>query len=442
MVSQSRELTDGKRRWKGITLDYDFLLEQDNAIEWMLCLTERELQVLKAAIAPFHWKTRYFSDTQEIDTDFIEHMIASLELRLDGYCMPCQDINTFIVLAQNVAVEMIYNRYDGSTPSSVNENAPDDYFDGDGSAAREMALCMALNAWSLSYIDNWLKQASVVLGLALAGAWFFAVPVLGWVACAVMAGAVYVTAVYFTALQNESAIEDVLCCWYDNLLNQAISRANWASAMALCDFDEGTDQFKIWQVLSSELNNDKQWTSFIDPLGNAYLQALAGVSDCPCTSCATDWTHEFLNGNGGAANWYVDPAYPYGSYDAVNDRFDGTNRVVSAAWDYWDNIWLTTFVTPVTITNVTIYVSYDTRYQPPTIEYGSIAQNLPTYIKLVSKTGSNPASGTFTLSTGVICRQLSEIRIRSTANHQDGVMTGYTRITRIVVSGVGTDPFI
>jgi len=297
MVANSQRLMGDKKNWKAALMDYDFLTGLDDVEDLLICITEREQQMLLTLLQPASWATRYYSDTQEVIEDTVQSWADNLYTRILGGCMTCS--NTYIMVNQVNAlyVEMLYNRYDG-TPTSVNPECPTDNFNGNGSTARESALCMGLDAWTKSYIEAWVKQAALVLGLVAIGGWLFAVPVLGWVAYIIAGGAAFFALSYYNALTDEDVVFNVLCCWLDNLYDVAISRANWQAQLEACDFESGSDEYKVWQVLCSEVTTDKQWCAFLDALGNAYPLAELGVQDCPCEECE-DWTYkiDFRAGN-------------------------------------------------------------------------------------------------------------------------------------------------
>lgn len=297
MVDNSRVAMQHKKNWKASSLDYDFLLAQDDTNLFVVCMTELERQILLAVLKPAAWKTRYFSDTQEIDEDVIEAWAAKTALMLMENCMNCSSVYIVNQEIHALYIDNLFARYDG-TPSSVNENAPDDYFDGDSSNERIQALCMGLNSFVKSYVKAWLQNAQIVLALGMAALFLFAVPILGWVAVILIGGLAYVTQSYYDALSNETAIETVICDWFDALQGVAISRANWASALTGLSYDLGTDEALILQVLSSEVTYDKQWCAFLDALGNAWLIAEAGVQDCPCDNCEPwEYKIDFTAGN-------------------------------------------------------------------------------------------------------------------------------------------------
>lgn len=440
MVSQSKQLTELKRHWKGTLLDYDFLLDCDTVIQKYICLNERERQILLAAIAPLAWKTRYYSDTQEIDIDTVEGWHDDLVRTLLEGCMTCGDIQVQVDVQYQTYILSLVAIYDG-TPSSVNEQCPDDNFNGDGSSAREMALCMALNAWCKAYCNAWLRKAALILGLGILGVFLFAIPVLGWVAVAVIGGLAFVSSTYYDALEDETAIENVACCWYNELLDTAITKANWASTLAACEFDDGSNELLIQSVISSELGYDKQWVSFLDALGNAYPIAQAGAQDCPCTSCETEWTQYFLGGYDNQ-DWFTADTLDYGEYDAVNDRLYGENRVVSGAWNYWELIKRMDF-DPTVITKIEMDIAYNSTYSSMSYQLGNIYRRVPTpgtTLAYINKT--SPGSGTLTLSTGDICQEMEGITLRATTLHPDGALTGYVYITQVRISGVGVNPFV
>lgn len=441
MVENSRTAMRHKRDWKPASLDYDFLLEQDDEVTFIICLTELERQILLASLPPLMWKTRYFSDTQEIDTDLVQSWVSRTALVLMENCMNCSNVYMVNQAIYALYIDNLYQRYDGST-TSVNENCPTTNFDGDGSDERRMALCMGLTAYIKSYVKQWLQNAQVVLGLTALALFLFGVPVLGWVAVIMIGGVAFITQSYYDALSNEEAIDNLICDWLGGLEGTAIDRANWAAALSGLTYDPGTDEYMIWQVLSSEVPYDKQWVAFLDAIGNAWPIAESGIQDCVCDSCETEWTHVFLDGENGHEWWYVWPSYPYGTYDAVNDRFNGTTRPITGSYDYWDNMWLTDFEER-TITRIKFWFEWDTRYKTGGIELASISRMVPTPVLTIKRfSGTSPGSGSGVIDTGVLCQKMSEIQCRSTAYHQDGVMTGYTRITRIEISGVGSDPFV
>jgi len=440
MVTGSQFIRDRQKNWKPVILDYDHLLTYDENEDVQICINRREQQMLLALIDPCGWPTRYYSDTQEIDTDLVENWRDSLYLKIMENCMSCSTVYALNMMVNAVYIEQVYNRYDGTT-TSVNENCPTTNFDGDGSDERRMALCMGLTAYVKSYIKTWCENAMIVLTLGAFGIFLFAVPILGWVAVVLIGGLAFVTQAYYDALTNEDAIDTVLCDWLASLEGVAINKANWGSTLAALVYDGGTDEYLIWQVLSSETGYDKQWVAFLDAIGNAWPIAEAGMQDCVCDDCTADWTREFLNGSDSAGDWVVQSGW--GTYDAANDRFVGTNRVVAGVDDYWENVWRAASPDTVITRVVVDYEYQSTSVSHYAIEPASIAKVTPApVLTLARASGWSNETKSGTLDTGDICMAISSLQVRSTSIHPNGVMTGYTRITRIAISGTGVDPYL
>lgn len=347
MVNNTRVAMSHKTGWKAVSLDYDFMLEQDDSTVFVVCLTELDRQILLAGLKSAAWKTRWFSDTREVDSDLVEAWVSRTALLLMENCMNCSSV---YLVNQNIYalyVENLYQRYDGST-TSVNENCPTTNFDGDGSDERIQALCMGLNSYVKSYVKAWLQNAQIVLGLGTLALFLFAVPILGWVSVILIGGLAYVTQTYYDALSDEDAIENVICDWFDALQGVAITSSNWSSAMVGLSYDGGTHEFLIWQILCSEVGLEKQWVSFLDALGNAWLIAAAGVQDCPCGTCEP-WDYE-IDFKSGTQSFVGSPT---------------TNRAVWEAGKGWKhgafNNWLIQLISPVysafTLQAVTLKIS-------------------------------------------------------------------------------------
>jgi hypothetical protein len=74
----------------------------------------------------------------------------------------------------------------------------------------------------------------------------------------------------------------------DGMTGQAVTRANFQGSLASCGFGVGSNAAILRDVVASTLPDFGNWAAFIDGLGNAFLQAQAGVRDCPCDdNCST-----------------------------------------------------------------------------------------------------------------------------------------------------------
>lgn len=202
------------------------------------------------------------------------------------------DYNTQQLLNQ-VIQQQLLNLYDG-TPSSVNPNAPDDFF-ASVDPDRQTALCLAAQAWVGSLVQNYLVRAGIALGLSglIVGLLGIFGP-LGIVAGIVLGGALgYISLQGFEAAQDESAINDVVCCMIDNLDGLAISHANFQTALDGCGFDVGSNSDLLKTIVAAELGSEGNYVAFINALGQSYSMAQAGVvCEVSCLVCDTvdyDW---------------------------------------------------------------------------------------------------------------------------------------------------------
>lgn len=81
---QARE----KKGWKAIQADYDFVLSLSDR-KCSYCLTDQQVAIVLAVAESFHWPTRWYSSTQDIDSDVIDALASGLEKALMSGC--CDD---------------------------------------------------------------------------------------------------------------------------------------------------------------------------------------------------------------------------------------------------------------------------------------------------------------------------------------------------------------
>lgn len=194
-------------------------------------------------------------------------------------------------LAINEAWAQIYqDMYDG-TPHSINPEAPDTNFDGDGSENRQTALCMAAQALVGSYAAQKVQQldkafggvfilvALVVIltggitlpvGLAIGGAFL----VGGWS-----------YQVARTALVDKGALQAVACCMADALEGVAVNQVNFQGSLSACGFTPGSNEMIVRDFVNASIQELSTYLSFLDALGKAYVQ----VRDYAVNECGCDW---------------------------------------------------------------------------------------------------------------------------------------------------------
>ena len=199
--------------------------------------------------------------------------------------------------------------YDG-TPGSIHPSAPGDYFNGDDSANRNRALCIAAFDWFTTYAASWLNYwgvrngalEAIVILLAL-----FILPLSVAVGIIVASGLVYAFSVYRDAFTVQEAFREVVCAIVDELTGEAISSANFASAgQTIYDIyalDPGPESpvGLIAQVFRDAMADEKNYLSFVYELGKVYAAIQAGaIIDCPCEP---RWRAKFDFENDSECGW-------------------------------------------------------------------------------------------------------------------------------------------
>lgn len=289
-----------KRDWKAITIDYAAMAGYDNVELLSVCLTQRQVAILAAALVPFYWQTRW--DNLSISADDLEEIIAEIDAILQEVCsvvLTCVDVlecievspqfeinNTVIIvlLLQNnqIKIDFRIDIYDG-TPGSINPLAPTTTWNPD--AVRDTALCMAAQQFVASFAA--IKIAELQAGLlSVYGALVLATVISGGlllgVAVGVLALGAYSLQVALTALRDEQAIEDVACCMYHGLQGGAVTQAVFETALDSCGFTGGTNEAIVRDLVAAEIDELANYLAFLDAAGNAYGQAAIGVGNCVC----------------------------------------------------------------------------------------------------------------------------------------------------------------
>lgn len=77
-----------KKNWKGIVYDYGLFESFDNTQECVYCLTERDAAILRSALFPMYWETRWKQPPSELD-----NLIAEIEGKLNmGSCIDLSEL--------------------------------------------------------------------------------------------------------------------------------------------------------------------------------------------------------------------------------------------------------------------------------------------------------------------------------------------------------------
>lgn len=279
------------KKWRAITTDWDILSTYDNTQTRLYCLTPFQAAWMLSVTEYFRWGTRWENcPCTQADLD-------AMKAELDFNLMNCFDFQPYqLQYLYDSSMQGLLADYlgdwDGSLPSSVNPDAPDDYFNGDGSPSREDALCTALTLWGYSYAVNWSQKASLILGVAYAAGEIlnFMIPVGGQIAVQVIADLAEPLQSQVDALNDLTALDTVLCDWKVALEGVAITAANWSAAVAGLVYIDDSNEDIIQKLFEQDAQILQNFLSFVNSLGEGYELAQLGVFICACGT--ETWQHE------------------------------------------------------------------------------------------------------------------------------------------------------
>ena len=268
-------------RYKAITYNWDTISSNGNNSK-LYCLTDFQASWLQSNTAYMAWSARWLNCP--CTDDDLEAMKAELEYNL----MNCLDVQPWQMAylydqAQQANLDHLDFLWDGVNADSVNPETPNDFYSGDDSNDRLNALCTACKIYVYSYAENFLAKASIALGLSVTVGLVASITIVGGIIASVLVGGlVYVTKIAMDAMQDTTALDNVVCCMFNDLDGKAITQANFITALDSCAFTVGSNEAIIRDILASDLDKFPNWLTFINQLGNSYTLAEIGITDCPC----------------------------------------------------------------------------------------------------------------------------------------------------------------
>lgn len=346
-----------RKAWKAVTTDYTALMAYDNVDAINLCLTQREVAILKALLMPAYWSTRWTNLT--ISDDALNEMVSLIDAKLDTLCeypvTAITDIRQMLCILEYFADETWTPFADLSicttdtgtdyyTQIEININvartyisiyvAPD-YFTiniyapitiwnggvgGIPTPDRETALCMATQAYVGSYAARKVQELDAAFGglfVLIAGV-FLLTGGIGILAGMFVGGAALVAGVTYTtaraALLDEEALQAVACCMYNELRDNPVDQFTFQDSLLFCGFLPGSNSAIVRDLVESTFSELESYLSFIDATGRAFVQVdVFGIDLCDCEPGAFVHTFDFLWDDGG---WEVMTAEsrPYGNW--------------------------------------------------------------------------------------------------------------------------------
>ena len=270
-----------RREWNAVT--YDYLGIATNSDQSRLyCLTDFQVAWLQANVVYYNWMTRW--ENNEATQDELNEQQAELETAL-MLCVQLQPYQVqFIYDAITIAdfTGMNY-RYDAGGIAGLNPDTPTDFYYGDESAYRVQALCTAINIYIRSYASNWITQAQIALGISVVVGILASISIVGGVIATVLVGGLaFITNTALLAMNDESALNSVVCCMNSRLGSLAVTEANFQTAFDDCSFSVGSNEQIIVDIISADITAFNSWLTFLNVLGDSYVLVQAGVTSCPC----------------------------------------------------------------------------------------------------------------------------------------------------------------
>ena len=302
-----------KTQYRAITYDWQQMISNLDGSSCLYCLSDFQVMWLRANIPYMSWNTRW------INCPCTAEQLAQMSAELEYNLMTCIDVQPFQI--QSLYNQMMTSQLAGyqaawdtdPTPSGVNPASPDDFFNGDDSTARNLALCTACKIYVYSYASNWLSLATLILGIAIVTVLPALIALVGGVIAGIVQNSLALIAIdYFTAMQNTSALDAVACLMADNLSGQAITSANFSTSL---DSTLTGDAELARNVIASDLDKFANWLSFVNALGNAYVLAQIDVYDCAVCPL------ERLSGDGNADMTAIDFMAIATTYDSGLDTY-------------------------------------------------------------------------------------------------------------------------
>jgi len=343
-----------KRDWKAITLDWIGLEDYDDTSECIVCLTQREIAILKALLTTAYWATRWdnLGETQDV----LEARMALLDGKMN-YCPDVAGDSDNFTFNLNLSWQQIYNIiYDGST-TSINIYAPVTIWDDGATEDRKNALCMAC----MSLVQSIAAQEAQAISKRYAGFALILAGLMilipGFVAFGVIiVGALiggYGYEVAMSALQDRDAILAVACCMYDYLQGKAVTSAVLKLSLNACGFVGGSNKAIVRDYVYESIQHETTYLAMLDACGKAFVQtSVLGLNLCECGDCgictfdypATDLYYGINFGTLGIegnpaqclhAEEWTSGGFPHGRRVDATFELQVVSTLTKVSWDYY-----------------------------------------------------------------------------------------------------------
>lgn len=426
------------RQFKAVAADWEYFLSLSDEGR-LYCLSDRQVYILLVQCEYIGWLTRWYNTE-----DITQNTVQLVQSEVMNALMSCVDISILVdqgklQLTRNVQQQQIQSQqlrdgyaeeYDGS-PTSINPDAPTTDFGSTGD--RYDALCAALMAFVYQFAKGQIE--AIVAGDAaafalLAGAALLLIPGLNLfyiagAAIALIAGGGIIgvaTGTAVAALQDTTALDNVVCFIRDTIKAESVTEANWSACLDSYPFSVGSHEAIICDFIKPTLADN--YFVILDMLGQAYSGTINGepLPACPCDTLAwcrhLDAAHDLgtlFTGTGGLGAQALWDGSKWVRNDAI-----APGRITIGA-----DMGATYAITSIRIVRTAAWTGGDTN---ETVLYA------PTFATVID-TAAIPADLTFSVSLNVQTFQIDEVSSFLVEN--DPIGGG---ITDMYISGTGTAP--
>lgn len=249
------------------------------------CINHEWMRHILGSTASLEWDDAWDGTPAEkqFALDQIVKIQEHMNCKCGGGCLVC-DTNATASFRFQLELEFIANGLDGIAP-----NRPDTAFDldsadvGDDKVQRENALCLAVQDYVNTVLDDSVKVGSV-LGLDFAIGVSPVVYGINPIAGIIFFGAISALTVGFAQIANDVSIrEEIICCMLEGMKGEVGNVANFQTSLDNCGFDTLSGQELMRVVVAQGLADTTNWFGFIRTLGSYF--AFAGIDPvfCFCT---------------------------------------------------------------------------------------------------------------------------------------------------------------
>jgi hypothetical protein len=196
-------------------------------------------------------------------------------------------------LELNAILDGLQDDFDTGGIAGINPDTPTSNYNGTGTSDEDNALCLAIDVYVRSYLSNWMDKASQTLGLNLIISTILKVfPPIGLLASELLNSLGFIDSMHVDAVKQQTAIDDVICCMQTALIDSAVNLSNFEQSLDACAFGAGTSEEKVREIVAADLDDARNWYSFLDALGIAQSIIASGAQyNCPCENV---WEEEFV----------------------------------------------------------------------------------------------------------------------------------------------------